>query len=138
MASLCVGPDEVRGLDTNIILRWLVDDESNRDQCERATRIIAEGDNFLSIVALSEAIWVLERTYRITGSSVRSIVASLMEMESLQIADPELVYDAMDEHERYGGGLNDHLIAALDRAAGCTHTLTFDRKAARSKRFRLA
>lgn len=128
----------MRGLDTNIILRWLIDDESNRAQCERATQAIAEGDNHLSIVALSETIWVLETTYKIRGERVRAVIESMLEMSTLKVSDPELVREGILEHAQHGGGLNDHLIAAQDRAAGCDYTLTFDRKAARSKRFRLA
>lgn len=128
----------MRGLDANIILRWLIDDESNPQQCNRAASILSEGDNHLSAVALAEVVWVLERTYRISGGKIRSIVSSMLDMNTLRVSDADLVKEALHEHERYGGGLNDHLIAALDQAAGCEHTLTFDRKAARSKRFRLA
>ncbi len=72
------------------------------------------------------------------GSNVRAIVASMLELETLKVAEPELVREAIRDHELHGGGLNDHLIAAHDRAAGCDYTLTFDKKATRSKRFKLA
>ena len=127
----------MRGLDANVVLRWLVNDESSRDQSERAARVIDEGGNHLSTIALAETVWVLERTYKVQGSNVRAIVASMLELETLKVAEPELVREAIRDHELHGGGLNDHLIAAHDRAAGCDYTLTFDKKAARSKRFRL-
>ena len=90
----------MRGLDTNVILRWLIDDESNRAQCERATQAIAEGDNHLSIVALSETIWVLETTYKIKGEGIRAVVESMLEMNTLKVSDPELVREAILERTR--------------------------------------
>lgn len=127
----------MRGLDANVVLRWLVDDVSNEDQSLRATNAVAEGDNYLCAVALAEVVWVLERTYKIRGTQVRSVVTSMLAMDTLKLASPDLVKEAIRQHQLHGGGLNDHLIAAYDRAAGCEYTLTFDRKAARSKRFRL-
>ena len=128
----------MRGLDANVVLRWLVQDEASGNQSERATQLVEEGGNHLSAVALAEAIWVLERTYKISGSSVRSIVMSMLELDTLKVSDPEIVREAIRDHELYGGGLNDHLIVAYDNAAGCDYTLTFDKKATRSKRFKLA
>ena len=127
----------MKGLDTNIILRWLIHDEANVDQSERAAGIVSEGDNHLSAVALSEVIWVLERTYRFKNDEIQSVVAALLDVSTLQVENRVLVGEALAEHARHGGGLNDHIIAAHDRAAGCDYTLTFDRAAARSARFKL-
>ncbi len=61
---------------------------------------------------------------------------SLLDLSNLTIGGADQLREALAEFEVHKGDLNDHLIAAYDRAAGCDYTLTFDRKA-RSKRFRL-
>lgn len=62
---------------------------------------------------------------------------SLLELSNLTIGGATELREALAEFELHRGDLNDHLIAAHDRSAGCDHTLTFDKKAARSKRFKL-
>lgn len=125
------------GLDTNVLVRWLVNDGVNRKQAERAAAIMAADALHLSTVAMAETVWVLSQVYRFPRSDVASVVRRLLGLPNLQVecaAPARIALDALEEH---GGDFNDHLIAAHDRAAGCRHTVTFDRKAARSKHFSL-
>ena len=124
------------GIDTNVLVRWLTvsDDEA---QFEQAAKIMAAEELHLSAVATAETIWVLSRVYRISREQLSETVHSLLNLGNLTIDRADALQDALAEFDRHGGDFNDHLIAAHDQVAGCAHTLTFDKKAARSKRFKL-
>jgi predicted nucleic-acid-binding protein len=125
------------GIDTNIVIRWLVEEPGAESQAEKAVRVMGQDGLHLSLVALAEVIWVLSRTYGFTRSQIVRVVDALLGMRNVDTGRREVIQAALVEFETHGGDFNDHLIAALDEAAGCDHTLTFDRKAARSKRFKL-
>lgn len=125
------------GIDTNIVLRWLVAEPGAEAQSELATAIMSREGLHLSSVALAEAVWVLHRSYRFTRSQIARVVEALLDMGNVTVASDDVVRSALAEFELHGGDFNDHLIAAYDHTAGCDHTLSFDKKAARSKRFKL-
>jgi predicted nucleic-acid-binding protein len=56
---------------------------------------------------------------------------------AVQIAQRDVVASALGAFEKGSAGINDHLIAALNRAAGCSTTLTIDKTAAKSPDFTL-
>ena len=125
------------GVDTNVIIRWLVDEPGAEEQADQATRIMSQDDLHLSSIALAETVWVLDRTYRFTRTQIVRVVEALLGMKNLEIESRNIARPALVDFESHGGDFNDHLIAAHDRVAGCDHTVTFDKRAARSKRFKL-
>jgi predicted nucleic-acid-binding protein len=125
------------GIDTNVVIRWLVEEPGAEEQADQATRIMSQDDLHLSSIALAEAIWALNRTYRFSRTQIARVVEALLGMGNLEIESRDIVKPALAEFESHGGDFNDHLIAAYDRRAGCGHTLTFDKKAVRSKQFKL-
>jgi predicted nucleic-acid-binding protein len=63
----------VIGLDTNVIVRYLAQDDAR--QAAVATRLIegsltAEARGFISIVTLAEVVWVMASNYRATRVAV--------------------------------------------------------------------
>lgn len=125
------------GIDTNIVIRWLVEERGAESQAEKAVRIMGQDGLHLSLVALAEVIWVLNRTYGFTRSQIVRVVDALLGMGNVDTGRRDVIQAALADFEVHGGDFNDHLIASLDETAGCDHTLTFDKKAARSKRFKL-
>lgn len=125
------------GVDTNIVLRWLVDDGSSRDQSAKATKIMGAADIHLSSIALAETVWTLVRVYGLRRGDIVLALSRILDMPNISVDSTAEIRSALVEFERHGGDFNDHFIAALDNAAGCQQTLTFDRKAARSGRFKL-
>lgn len=123
------------GIDTNVLVRWLVASDST-DQADRADAALAGNELHLSSIVVAETIWVLSRTYRFSRQQISEVVRSLLDLSNLTIDRSEALRNALAEFELHAGDFNDHLIAAHDHAAGCQYTLTFDKKAARSKRFK--
>jgi len=128
----------VIGLDTDIIVRYLVQDEP--DQSSTASAVIdaltAEDPGFLSLVTLVELYWVLRRAYRISTARCAELIEGLLNARELRI-DQESVVRASLAARLGGVDFADAVIAELGRVAGCDHTVTFDRRAAQSNQMRL-
>jgi predicted nucleic-acid-binding protein len=130
----------VIGLDANILIRYLTLDDPV--QSARAAAIMEEELSetelgFVSIVAIVETAWVLRRPYGFSDGEVASHIESLLRAESLVVERERDVYDAMLALRDGRGEFADCLIGSSGRRAGCTHTLTFDRKASRLPGFEL-
>lgn len=122
------------GLDTNILVRYLVQDDARQSQT--ATRIIerelsVDNPGFVSVVVMAETAWVLERAYGLAAAEIASAIERMLQVEALVVEDEQQVFAAMTALAEGAGSFADALIAALGEKAGCRHTLTFDRKAAR-------
>jgi predicted nucleic-acid-binding protein len=128
------------GLDTNILVRYLSQDD--QAQSAKATEIIerqltAENPGFISIVAMVETAWVLDRAYRLTGREVAAVVERLLQADTMVVENEQQVFAAMIALKEGKGSFADAVIAALGSQAGCSFTLTFDQKALRLPGFRL-
>lgn len=122
------------GLDTNILLRHLTQDDPH--QSAIATKLIeselTETDpGYISVVVMAETVWVLGSAYRFADNQIATAVEQILGTTSLMIENEQEVFDALVALKNGTGSFADALIAALARRAGCTHTLTFDRKASR-------
>jgi predicted nucleic-acid-binding protein len=128
------------GLDTNILVRYLTQDDPR--QSRRATEIIEqrlteETPGFVSIVAMVEIVWVLERAYGLPAHKIASAVERMLQTDVLVIENEQEVFTAMIALKEGQGSFADSVIAGLGARAGCSGTLTFDRKAARLRGFEL-
>jgi predicted nucleic-acid-binding protein len=128
------------GLDTNILVRYLTQDDPNQSQ--RATEIIEEltEDNpgFVSIVAMVETAWVLDRAYGVPASELAAAIERLLQTDVLVLESEQQVFAAMIALKEGWGSFADALIAVLGAQAGCSRTLTFDQKALWIAGFELA
>ena len=125
------------GIDSNILLRWIIDDPSSPEQ-SRKVRERLSGEMaplYINHVVLAETIWVLQHPARVGPDAVAAIVATLIEAPNIRLQQPDVVEGALAAFTEASGGFTDHLIGALNRGAGCTTTLTFDRAAAKSAAF---
>jgi predicted nucleic-acid-binding protein len=122
------------GLDANVLVRYLTDDDPvqaprARDLIER--RLTADEPGFVSLVALAETVWVLRRAYRYPPSQLVDAIRRLLRIDSLVVDREREVFAAMTILEDGLGDFADALIGELAVSAGCTHAVTFDRRAAR-------
>jgi predicted nucleic-acid-binding protein len=122
------------GLDTNILVRYLAQDDP--EQAATATalfdgRLTEEEPGFIGVVAMAELVWVLERAYGVPDSDIAAAVERLLQTDVLVIESEQEVFAAMIALREGRGSFADALIGALGAKAGCSRTLTFDRKAVR-------
>jgi predicted nucleic-acid-binding protein len=130
----------VIGLDTNILVRFLtLDDPVQSARAAQIMDALSEDEpGFVSAVVLAEMVWVLARTYRRDAATIADIIQSLLGAESLRLEHQESVAFALSASQRGNADFADALIGAIAAEARCTHTLTFDRSAARLPGFALA
>jgi len=130
----------VIGLDTNILVRYLTQDDPV--QSKRASELIErrlteENPGFVSIVAMVETVWVLDRSYGFAAREIVAAVERLLQIDVLIIENEQEVFKAMTVLKDGKASFADAVIAELGLRAGCTRTLTFDHKAARLPEFEL-
>jgi len=128
------------GLDANIVVRYLVQDDPVESVIANDIfeRRLTDGEpGFLSVVALAEAVWVLDRTYRFETSEIVTALERLIGFKNLVIEHRPEVAKAFRMLEDGLGSFADALIGALGTSAGCSATLTFDRAAAKLPGFAL-
>ena len=128
------------GVDTNVLVRYIVADDEDRTRRAAAFLegvISVDAPGFVSVVVLVELVWVLERTYRFAPDEIAGAIESVLRAEPLRIDRRAEVVEALGVFQTKQGSFADALIATLAERAGCTHVVTFDRKAARLPGFRL-
>jgi predicted nucleic-acid-binding protein len=128
------------GLDTNVVVRYLTQDDPI--QSPKATEIIerrltTENPGFVSIVAMVETVWVLNRAYGVPNHEIAAAVERILQTEVLVVENEQEVFTAMVAFKEGRGSFSDAIIAALGAKAGCSFTLTFDQKALRISGFEL-
>ncbi len=128
------------GLDTNVLIRYLTQDDpvqsaKAREILER--RLTPKDPGFVSVVAMVETVWVLDRAYGLRAQEIATTVERLLQVKVLAIENEQEVFTAMVALKQERGSFADALIAELGVRAGCTRTLTFDQKALRLSGFEL-
>jgi predicted nucleic-acid-binding protein len=128
----------VIGLDTNVIVRYLAQDDVR--QAAVATRFIegslsAEERGFISIVTLAEVVWVMASNYRATRGAIADIAEGLLTAPQLMLEKTDVIWRALRIYRDSKADFSDAIIGELGRDAGCAKTVTFDRNAVRHPGF---
>ena len=122
------------GLDSNVVVRYLAQDDpvqsrAANDLFER--RLSERNPGFISVVAMAETVWVLERAYRLSSAEIALAIERILQTDVLVVEHEQEVFVAMIALKERRGSFADALIVALGAKAGCSRTVTFDRRAAR-------
>lgn len=129
------------GLDTNVLVRYLAQD--NPKEAARATAIIetklSKGEpGFVCSIVLVELCWVLTRSYKVGSNDLMLIVQKLLQAEGLHVEHREEAWKAHQLVCADGMDFADALLGLIHHKHGCTHTVTFDRKAHQNRFFKAA
>lgn len=119
----------VIGLDTNVIVRYLTQDDPT--QAARATQAVESavdrGDRlFVSDVVLCELVWVLETAYGYRRRAVGDVVERILRTSQFEFDHKDQLWQAWKDYRGGKGDFADYLIGRLGQSAGCEATLTFD------------
>jgi predicted nucleic-acid-binding protein len=130
----------VKAIDTNVLVRFLVNDD--RAQAEQVRQLFATAEQqreafFVPLLVLLETIWVLESTYQIQRADLIETLGELLLMPVLQFEQREAVQAMLAVAADTNLDLPDALIAQSALHLGCDNVLTFDQKAARGPGFEL-
>ena len=124
------------GLDTNVLLRYLVRDEPA--QAARATRELERDERFLiGSVVLCELVWVLEAGYGFSRAEIGATLEKILATAQFEIEGKDLALGALDDFRDSPADFSDCLVGRRNRAAGAAETVTFDRSLRGLEGFRL-
>ena len=117
------------GIDTNVLVRYLVNDEP--EQAE-AARVLLEGltpDNpgFICREVLVEMVWVLGRAYQFSRSQIAFVLDQLGSTDGLIVEAGDDVAHAATSYSMGGADFSDLMILAAAERAGYRPLYTFDR-----------
>jgi predicted nucleic-acid-binding protein len=119
----------MRAIDTNVLVRLITWDDDR--QAASAESFIDKGA-WVSLLALAEAIWVLDRVYALTSKDLAKTIEMLLHHQDLVLQDSETVAAALELfRERPSLGFSDCLMLQLARKAGHLPLGTFDRNLAK-------
>jgi len=117
-------------LDTNVLVRFLVEDDAA--QSRRARRLIASAIAanevcFVSDVVLCELVWVLQVSYRIERKAIMEVLTQLFFARHILFASHDRISRTLDAFRAGRGDFADYLVREHARTAGCPAVATFDR-----------
>lgn len=128
------------GLDTNILVRYLVQDDATQARAAAAAieGAASRGDGlFLAAVTLCELVWVLESAYGRPRTAIAAAVEQIARTGSFTIEHADHVRAAVAVYRTTSADFADALVGRINEAAGCEHTVTFDRGLKRVPQFRV-
>ena len=128
------------GLDTNVIVRYLVQDDPR--QSAAATRFVErtispENPGFIAGITLCEVVWVLAECYGADRARIKSVLEGLLTSKQLTVEEADLVWKALRAWDVSPADFSDALIGQIVAARGGEKTVTFDRAAAKLPGFEL-
>lgn len=124
-------------LDSSVLLRYLTQDDPAQSKIATElleTHLTSEVRGYVTTVALLETLWVLRKGYGYTPALLAKVAELLVEARQLEIAGEIAVRRALASGT---SDLADRIIHELGRSAGCSETVTFDRRFARLQGVRL-
>ena len=119
------------GLDTNVLVRYFAQDDPGQARiAEDVIDALTEASpGYVSLVTLSELVWVLKSSYSSPPNELLDIVSGLLTSQEIRLQEADVVRSAMGIARSSRIDFPDALICQLGLDAGCTATVTFDRKA---------
>ena len=127
------------GLDTNVLVRYIVaDDIAQSAAAERIFESLSsESLGFVPLVVLAELIWVLQFSYQFNKQEIGTVIEKLLQSPELLMEGADIVNQALRQFRTSRSDFADCLIERCADAAGCQHTVTFDKRAAELAGMRL-
>ncbi|HOG47363.1 MAG TPA: type II toxin-antitoxin system VapC family toxin [Anaerolineae bacterium] len=118
-------------VDTNVFLRYLTNDVPEQAEAvERLLRRAAAGELILTThsIVIAEIVWTLESYYGLTRDDIKEKVLAILNTPGLEVADGDLVLQAITWYPDKHVDLIDAYCAAWSLAQGVQMVYTFDRK----------
>jgi predicted nucleic-acid-binding protein len=125
------------GLDTNVLLRLFVEDDTG--QSARARRHVGAATEdepcLINSVVLVEFVWALSKKMKQKRAEVAHLVGEVLSADDLYIPDRRAVERALAAYRSGHADFPDYFLAEINLELGCASTATFDRAALDSPAF---
>jgi len=121
------------GLDTNVLVRWIVDDDPR--QAARVQRLFEDAHQqrsplFVPSTVMLELEWVLRSRYKFDKWTVLGAFNALLETQELEFQDEPALERALSFYRRNSADFADCLHTGQCGSAGRAPMVTFDETAA--------
>jgi predicted nucleic-acid-binding protein len=118
------------GLDTNVLVRYLTQDEPS--QAKKVDALVAGAQArrerlHVDAIVLCELVWVLRGAYDLDKETVSDALERILEAGLFSIDDRDLAREALVMYRAGKGDFADYLLGNRNRRAQCSQTVTFDR-----------
>jgi predicted nucleic-acid-binding protein len=130
----------MKGIDTNILVRFLIGDDEQ--QAKKVYNIFKKAESekdelFVPLLVVLELIWVLESVYEISRADILDSIREFLLLPILRFEHKSVLqqFTLSAQANRYD--LADLLIAHSAKMQGCETVLTFDKKVSKFKLFEL-
>lgn len=129
------------GLDSNVLVRYLTQDDPA--QSRKATQVVeaalqAGEALYLNHVVVCETYWVLARAYAYGRAELVAVLEAVLSAAQFEFEDKNSLWQALAAFRQSGADFADCLIGVKNTGAGCTATLTFDKRAGALPQFSLS
>jgi len=119
-------------VDTNVLVRVLVDDPGEGEQASTARDLLRRaGRVYLPQVVQAETVWVLESAYELQETETVRVLEHILANQAYVLQEEGAFRDALENYRTGSADFADYLILAAAQAAQ-TELVTFDRRLARS------
>lgn len=121
------------GLDTNVLVRYIMQDDPKQSPKASALMESLNADNpgFITLVSIVELYWVLSTSYELTGQQVKQALEALLRSKQIIVDRADQVLRALRVFDDGKADFADCLIERTAVSAGCEQTMTFDVGAAK-------
>jgi len=124
----------MKGLDTNILVRFLVGDDAA--QADKVYHLFKQAEAekrqlVVPLLVVLELLWVLESVYAIPRGEILDSLGDLTLMPIMKFEQLSVLQGFLRAAPGNSLDLSDLLIAGAAKGQGCEAVLTFDRNAAR-------
>jgi predicted nucleic-acid-binding protein len=124
-------------IDTNVLVRILIQDPTAPQQCAAAQRLVAEATAtaqplLVSLGALLETEWVLRSRYLVSRKAIASAFISMLETPGIEFEHDATVEEALFLFDQFpNSDFADCLLVARAMHLGRSRFVTLDASAAR-------
>ena len=128
------------GLDTNVLVRYLTQDDPA--QFARAAAFIdaaseREEQFLINAPVLCELVWVLATVYDYSREEIAQALEQIFTTAQFEIERLDEARQALGDFRSSKADFSDALIGRINRSLGAKHTVTFDRDLKAVETFRL-
>ena len=118
-----------RFLDTNVLLRYYV--ASDPEKAQRSRELLSRVERgsekvTTSLMVIAEAIFTLQRTYKVSKARIRDMLGDVLSMRSLQLASKGRCLQALDLYVDKNVSFVDAYNVTSMAAQGLTEIYTWD------------
>lgn len=130
----------MKGLDTNVLVRYLVKDDKKQGKIasDYIQRAASSGQQcFINCIVLCELVWVLESAYGFARQQVIDVLEKLFLAKQIDIEMKDIARQALQDYKTGKGDIADYLVGRINQEHGCDTTATFDKVLKKSSVFQL-